>query len=99
MKLALPLWVTAEVNGLNETYRQHEHYTHFPEVPVIVISATKPPMFSDDMFMRVWLEKQAELSKQFVKGTFIAVPNVGHYIHQEKPELIIAEFSKIVVSK
>jgi pimeloyl-ACP methyl ester carboxylesterase len=99
MKLALPLWVTAEVNGLTETYRQHEQYTHFPEIPVIVISATKPPMLSDDVFMRVWLEKQAELSKQFVKGTFIAVPNVGHYIHQEQPELIISEISKIVVSK
>lgn len=71
---------------------------NFPDIPVIVMSATNPPMLSDDIFMRVWLEKQAEMSKKFVKGTFIAVPDVGHYIHQEQPELVIAEILKLIAS-
>ena len=98
LKLTLPLWVAAEVNGLPETYQQHQDYKDFPAIPVVVLSATTPPMFSDEIFMRVWLEKQQQLAQKFTMGTFIAVPDTGHYIHQEKPALVIAEIAKIVMS-
>ncbi|EGM76600.1 Putative hydrolase or acyltransferase of alpha/beta superfamily [Rheinheimera sp. A13L] len=96
LKLTLAPWVAAEIDGLEQTYQQHKDYQNFPDIPVVLFSATNPPPLSDDTFMRVWIEQQQLQAKKFRQGKLIVVPDSGHFIHQDYPELVSAEILQLL---
>ncbi|RVT46001.1 alpha/beta hydrolase [Rheinheimera sediminis] len=96
LKLTLAPWVAAEIEGLEQTYQQHQNYQHFPDIPVVLFSATNPPPLSDATFMRVWIEQQELQAKKFRQGKLILVPDSGHYVHHDYPELVAAEILQLI---
>lgn len=96
LKLTLAPWVAAEIDGLEQTYQQHQNYQNFPDIPVLLFSATNPPPLSDDTFMRVWIEQQKQQAQKFKQAKLILVPDSGHYVHQDYPKLVSAEILQMM---
>lgn len=63
-----------------------------PDVPLAVISSSSlqdfPPGFSADYMKNLWDELQADLSKS-PTAQHITAADSGHYIHIDRPELVI----------
>jgi pimeloyl-ACP methyl ester carboxylesterase len=64
----------------------------FDELPLIVISATKPePGFGEDgpAFRQFWNEESQALALKSVSGQFILAEGSSHHIHLDAPQLVI----------
>lgn len=81
-------WVVAEVNGMEQTYADLGDLSAVPNVPVVVMSATKGPLFANDGFRDAWQKQQREQAEAFLQGKLMLIPDTGHYIHHEQTALV-----------
>ncbi|UJH69188.1 alpha/beta fold hydrolase [Allomuricauda sp. SCSIO 65647] len=69
----------------------------FPEVPISVLTAGKKSSILESKKLRdQWLVFQNELAEMSPKSTHLIVDGSGHYIHHDRPNVIIAEVRKIL---
>jgi hypothetical protein len=71
-----------------------------PNIPVLVLAATKP-----DGMQPTWPAEDIAARKQQLQDFTDAVPggdlryvDSGHYIHKEKPQLVIGEIQRMLDS-
>ena len=72
----------------------------FPDVPVVVLTAGKKssPLETDKLRGK-WLEFQKDLAALSEQSTHIVVEGSGHFIHKDKPGLVLREIGKIIKGK
>ncbi|MCG8309723.1 MAG: alpha/beta hydrolase [Cytophagales bacterium] len=69
----------------------------FPEAPVVVLSAGKKssPLERDEM-RKKWLEFQKDLAGLSSNSKHVVVDGSGHYIHKDRPHLVIDEIIRLI---
>ncbi len=71
----------------------------FPDVPIAVLTAGKKssPLEGEEM-RNQWLEFQNDLSALSQNSKHIIVENSGHYIHKDRPDVVLNEIARIIES-
>jgi len=88
--LILPNAVEGESKGLCKSLNLAKNTNQFPKVPLVVISSDKVPEGMDEKGAE-WkaMQKQQEyLATLSPNSKRITCTSCGHYVHQDKPELI-----------
>jgi pimeloyl-ACP methyl ester carboxylesterase len=93
-----------EADYRNITTEQVRNSKPLPQIPFVVLTAgdrskAMPPMFSDEakeQIAKLGLEMQKKLVALIPGGTQIIVEGVGHNIHAEKPEALIAPVVEMI---
>jgi len=93
-----------EADYRNVTTEQVRKSKALPQIPFVVITAgdrskAMPPMFSDEakeQIAKLGLEMQKKLVALIPGGKHIVVEGVGHNIHVEKPEALIAPVVEMI---
>ena len=87
-----------ESSILRNTHVDFENAPAFPKVPVTVLTAGKKSSFleSDEM-RKKWIDFQSDLASLSSESTHIIAQGSGHFIHRNKPELVIQEIKRMVL--
>ena len=93
-----------EADYRNITTEQVRKSKPLPHIPFIVLTAgdrlkAMPPIFSDEakeQIAKLGLEMQQKLVALIPGGRHIVVEGVGHNIHAEKPEALIAPVVEMI---
>ncbi|WP_181899471.1 alpha/beta fold hydrolase [Flagellimonas nanhaiensis] len=89
-----------ELDIVKNTLSDFEKAPPFPKVPISVLTAGKKSSFLESNEMRQqWLIFQKELSQLSPKSNHIIVEGSGHYIHQNRPDVVIEEIKRILDNK
>jgi pimeloyl-ACP methyl ester carboxylesterase len=79
-----------ELAGIFPTLKQLKTTGTLPDVPVVVVSATRP---SEDRLHKevlpMWIESHDSWVKTLPHGRHVLAPESGHGIHVEAPQLVI----------
>lgn len=68
----------------------------FPQVPLDVLRRTIfPPTFPDEL-RQIWIERQEAASRLSCRGRLIVAEGAGHFIHRNRPDLVIASIERVV---
>jgi pimeloyl-ACP methyl ester carboxylesterase len=71
-----------------------------PDVPIVVLTSLK--VYNDfapeveQALTQIWDEAHEMLARSVTNGSHISLPGVGHYIHQEQPQVVIDAIRQIV---
>lgn len=88
--------IKAEILGLGQIEAQAPNPQDLGDLPITVITATKPPPGAPKRAQPIWIRVQREFARQLSNGHFVLAKGAGHYIHKDKPELVIREIRKMV---
>jgi pimeloyl-ACP methyl ester carboxylesterase len=69
-----------------------------PDVPVVLLSAGRPPVSAGKEFAALWQQLHAEFAAALPQGKLISLRSSRHYIHQEKPALVLDELLRLTRS-
>lgn len=75
------------------THEQVNAVDRFPNVPLIVISAKNKNVEQIDRAKRgneLYIQMHRELAELSTKSKFIACDTCSHYIHKDKPDLVVS---------
>ena len=68
----------------------------FPQVPLDVLRRTVfPPTFPAE-FRQILIERQEAASRLSCRGRLIVAEGAGHFIHRDRPDLVIASIERVV---
>lgn len=68
----------------------------FPQVPLDVLRRTVfPPIFPAE-FRQILIERQEAASRLSCRGRLIVAEGAGHFIHRDRPDLVIASIERVV---
>lgn len=93
-----PKAVSGEIESWGATHKQVRELEVFPQVPLVVLTAGEEFDHTVKERNRLVKELHAHLSLMSNKSKHIVCDECGHYIHQEKPELVL-DAVKWVVEK
>jgi pimeloyl-ACP methyl ester carboxylesterase len=69
----------------------------FPDVPVLVLTAGKKSSpLETEKLRNKWLEFQADLAALSTKSKQIIVEGSGHFVHKDKPNIVIQEIIRLI---
>ncbi len=85
-----------EATGFNQSMDQVNHSSSFPNIPLLVITATNHG--SDKKTEELWQKLQQEIVKQSPQGRQIIAYGSGHFVFQESPDLVIKAIEQLVQS-
>ena len=94
LQLTSPLG--AEFRGLDATGEQWHAAGAFPTVPSIVLTGTKPKGFDDAAFVAFKQRLHDDLVRALPGAEHRLVPDSGHYIQKERPDLVVAAIKDVV---
>ena len=97
--LVYPAAVEGEIKGMALTHKQVNRAEHFPKVPLAVLSASqKVPEITNKKLNTVQLYYQLhqDLSRLSPISKFELCQSCSHYIHKDKPELVINAISWVI---
>ena len=90
----------AEALGISTSENQVRHAAPFPNVPLIVLSATihgKPGgLYNSPANKKQWAKWQAQLASMSTKSQHITANRTGHLLQQARPWLVIAAIKKLL---
>ncbi len=95
IRLLMPKAARGEVDASGRTEARIPAAGPFPEVPVIVLSATRRPGSSESL-KRVWAETQADLLDLSPESRQGICDTCGHYIQRDAPELVVEAIRSLV---
>ena len=94
-KTVLADGVAGEHESMSESMRQVRDAGDFPQIPLVVLSRGKNPWegnrSTEDWQKRRWIEAQENQKKLALLSSSskqIICMSCGHYVHQDKPELV-----------
>ena len=73
--------------------------SHFPDVPLIVLMRsrfTSSAAWTAAQFRQAWVSLQTDLSKRSSRGQLILAQNSGHFIQDDRPDLVISSIHEVV---
>jgi pimeloyl-ACP methyl ester carboxylesterase len=81
----------SEISSFNETAGQIEESGPFPAIPLMVISAGKPPpsWLARHEVIRVLCDNQRSLAAMSPNGKQIIAERSGHFVQNDEPEIVI----------
>jgi pimeloyl-ACP methyl ester carboxylesterase len=88
LRMILPAAARHEVDAAPRTEAQIQDAPPFPDVPLIVLTATRRPG-SSEALKRLWAETQAELAELSPQGRQQICDECGHYLHHDAPSLVV----------
>jgi pimeloyl-ACP methyl ester carboxylesterase len=95
--------LAAEMAAFQASQEEVQHAGPLPHVPVVVLSSTElrefPPGFSGEYMQQLWQELQQDLADQIPSARHIVVAQSGHYIHLDRPEVVIAAIDDLVMQQ
>ena len=91
----MPDAVRREVVEGDRTMQQVLHADPFPDVPLAVLTSGKA-LFTSSEFKETWLQTQKSLAAMSRTSVHTVCENCGHYIHKDKPELVVNAVRDIV---
>jgi pimeloyl-ACP methyl ester carboxylesterase len=94
-RLMMPRAAQREVEASGRTEARIRATGSFPEVPLIVLTATRRPG-SSEALKRVWAETQAELVELSPGARQEICEACGHYIQRDAPELVVDAVRSLV---
>jgi pimeloyl-ACP methyl ester carboxylesterase len=65
----------------------------FPNIPIIVLTAEK---IAPVEFHEKWLEFQEDLANMSTKATHRIVTGSSHWVHKDKPQVVIEEITRLI---
>ena len=68
----------------------------FPDIPLIVLTRTIFPPDAPEELKQAWQERQERDSKLSPQGELIVVEGAGHFIHRDRPEVVIDSIKRVV---
>ncbi|MEO1261745.1 MAG: alpha/beta hydrolase [Bacteroidota bacterium] len=69
----------------------------FPNVPIVVLTAGKKSSpLETDRLRQKWLRFQSELAALSEESNHVVVEGSGHFIHKDKPGVVLEEIRKII---
>ena len=94
----------AEFEAMEATFELARKCGPLPRVPMTVLTCGgfKSPVFEElgedvpKLFYSIWLEHQKKLAAMIPGSKHIIVEDAGHYIHQDKPEVVISAILDLV---
>lgn len=89
MMAIAPKHVAAEIRGIRASERYGPSAEDLGDIPTVLLAATKPPPGAPTGGQKIWLSVQREFAAELSNGTFILADGAGHYIHRDRPELVI----------
>lgn len=92
----MPSHIKAEILGLEKSEHQAPSPQELGDIPITVITATKPPPGAPKKAQPLWIQVQQEFVNELSNGTFVLAKGAGHYIHKDNPELVIREIQRLV---
>ncbi len=95
MHLLLPQAARKELAAAAMTGAQIERAGAFPQVPLAVLTGLHKPI-EGAAFRRVWLSTQKQLAGLSATSMHSLCEDCGHYLHRERPELILAAIQWVV---
>lgn len=81
-----------EVLGKPRSAREIEGLGHLPNVPLIALSAGTDPTYD------LWHKSIKQFADQVPCSIFQVVPNSGHYIQIDQPEVVITAIQKVILT-
>jgi len=96
--------VVREMSSIEESSRQAKLAARpFGDLPFLVLSATKapegvPPEMAEhlDAMQATWRELQAELAGLSSNSRHVPVPDAGHYVQFDRPDVVIDEIGVMI---
>ncbi len=96
----MPQWATwffpsaieGEIKGFSTTHEQVNATDSFPNVPLVVLSATNKNAKQTDKEKRgseLYVQMHRDLSALSTTSQFIACDTCSHYIHKDEPSLVV----------
>lgn len=76
-----------EAIGFNQSMDQVNHSPHFPNIPLLVITATEHG--SGKKTEEEWQKLQKDIVKQSPQGKQIIAHGIGHFVFKDNPTLVI----------
>jgi pimeloyl-ACP methyl ester carboxylesterase len=70
----------------------------FPQVPLIVLVRsryTPSAHWTATQYMQAWMSLQTDLSRRSTRGRLLVAPNSGHFIQNDRPDLVIAAIHEV----
>lgn len=90
----------AEGIDIYESYHEVRRAGSLPDVPLIVITATRnegwPPGWDPKVFDRLRAHQQADLARLVPGGIQIFAKGSGHYVPAERPELVVKAILRVL---
>lgn len=92
----MPSHIKAEILGLELSEDQAPTPQELGDLPITVITATKPPPGAPKKAQSLWIRVQQEFARQLENGNFVLAQGGGHYVHKDNPELVIREIRRLL---
>ena len=90
--LFLPNAIEGEVKGFATTHAQINALSEFPNVPLVVLSATKSRATNSQKKIKaneLYTQLHKELAKLSSNAKFVSCDDCSHYIQADKPSLVV----------
>ncbi len=81
---------------VTSTLDEFKEAPEFPNVPISVLTAGKSSPFENEKLRKKWLGFQKELADLSEDSKHRIVMGSGHYIHRNKPNVVIGEILRMV---
>ena len=81
---------------IRASVQQIEAAPAFPNVPLSVLARTIYPPGTPAELKQAWDEQQAAQSRLSCRGELVVVEGAGHFIHLDRPEVVIAAIERVV---
>jgi pimeloyl-ACP methyl ester carboxylesterase len=82
-----------EMSCARETLEQASWYSDFGDIPLTILTSGKGQRYPE--LSALWIQLQTELLPLSSRSSQIILADTGHYIHLEKPELLLDELDKM----
>jgi pimeloyl-ACP methyl ester carboxylesterase len=95
---AWPPEVGAEMLGMLESEQRLPTGQQLPDVPITVITATEPSSAdsSSRASQEAWINEQRKFAEGTPNARYVEAARTGHFVHAERPELVIAEIRAVL---
>ena len=85
---------------VKNTFGEFSTAPPFPNIPIAVLTAGKKSSFLEsDKLRKQWLIFQEDLATLSENARHLVVDGSGHYIHKDRPEVVLQELERIISSE
>ena len=85
-----------EASILRNIHAEFASIEPFPDIPLVVLTAENSSLFETAEMRNKWLEFQQDLASMSIYATHKVIAGSAHFIHKDKPQVVIAEITRII---
>ncbi|GJL97583.1 MAG: alpha/beta hydrolase [Hyphobacterium sp.] len=96
LKILMDTHVRAEIDGMDQTLIDLQNPADLGPLPMVVLAATRPGGGASERFQQLWLQDQSTFAAQALNARYIEVEGAGHYIHRQRPDVVLTELRRVI---